>query len=63
MDASLIECLCVASSIAQVFSIGDSIIVRTGKVLLGTHIYIVVFVVIQHRIDACNAGYADGAWR
>ena len=41
----------------------DGEIVGAREVLFGTHVDIVVMLVVEHSIDACNRWYADGTRR
>lgn len=61
--APLVQCLRVAGSVTQMLSIGDGIVVSARKVFFCTHIDVVVLVVVQYRINACNAGHTNRPWR
>ena len=60
--AALVECLSIALGVCCMFLVSGSKIVRARKVLLGTHIYIVVVYVVEHRLYGIERWYTYRAY-
>ena len=63
MNASFVQSIGVTGCVALVLCIGYGKIVRAREIFFCAHIDIVVRVVIQHGVNACNAGDADRSRR
>ena len=53
-DSSLIEGINVATSVGEMFAIADSKVVGAGEIFLGTHIDVVVLLVVEYGIDSSD---------
>lgn len=60
--AALVECLSIALGVCCMFLVSGSKIVRARKVLFGTHIYIVVVCVVEHRLYGIERWYTYRAY-
>ena len=50
-DAPSVEGFRVFGGVGQMFAVGACKVVRTGKVLFGAHIQVVVLDMVQHGVD------------
>ena len=61
--ASLIEGVDIPACIGEMVAVVDGEVMGAREVFLGTHVDVVVVLVVEDGIDACDGGDADGTWR